>query len=144
MANIAKQARGLGLTVPLLGGDGWESVQDIGGDAIQGSFFSNHYSSDENRAEVRSFVDKYVKRYGKKPDSMAALAYDAMMLLKNAIERAPKIAHKEVRDALAATKDFQGVTGKITMDANRNATKPAVVLKIVGKSTTAADSISPP
>ncbi|HZS39678.1 MAG TPA: ABC transporter substrate-binding protein [Polyangia bacterium] len=144
VANIAKQARQLGITVPLLGGDGWESVQDIGGDAIQGAFFSNHYSSDEKRPEVQQFVDKYVKRYGKKPDSMAALSYDAMMLLKNAIERAPKIDHKEVRDAIAATKDFQGVTGKITMDANRNATKPAVVLKIVGKSTTAAASIPPP
>jgi branched-chain amino acid transport system substrate-binding protein len=144
VANIAKQARQLGLTVPLLGGDGWESVQEIGGDALQGAFFSNHYSSDEKRPEVQGFVDKYVKRYGKKPDSMAALAYDAMGLLKNAIERAPKIDHKDVRDAIAATKDFQGVTGKITMDANRNATKPAVVLKIVGKSTTAAASIPPP
>ncbi len=143
VANIAKQVRGIGLTVPLLGGDGWESVQDIGGDAIQGAFYSNHYSSDENRPEVRNFVDKYTKLHGKAPDSMSALGYDAMMILKNAIEHAATIDHKAVRDALAATKDFQAITGRISIDANRNATKPAVVLKIVGKSTQTAASIAP-
>jgi branched-chain amino acid transport system substrate-binding protein len=143
VANIAKQVRALGITVPLLGGDGWESVQDIGGDAIQGAYYSNHYSSDEKRPEVKAFVEKYTKKYGKVPDSIAALGYDSMMLLKNAIERAPTIDRKSVRDALAQTKDFQGVTGKITMDAQRNATKPAVVLKIVGKTTETATSISP-
>ncbi len=144
VANVAKQAKGIGLTVAMLGGDGWEGVLGVDPDAVQGAYYSNHYSADEQRPEVRNFVDKYAKRYGgKQPDSMAALAYDAVMMLKNAVERAPKITHKDVRDALAATKDFQGVTGKISMDQNRNATKPAVVLKIAGKSTTAAASISP-
>ena len=143
VANIAKQVRALGLTVPLLGGDGWESVQDIGGDAIQGAYYSNHYSSDEKRPEVKAFVEKYTKKYNKVPDSISALGYDSMMLLKNAIERSPTIDRKSIRDALAQTKDFQGVTGKITMDAQRNATKPAVVLKIVGKTTETATSISP-
>jgi branched-chain amino acid transport system substrate-binding protein len=144
VANVAKQARGLGITVPLLGGDGWEGVLDVGSDALQNSYYSNHYSSDEPRPEVRSFVEKYTAKHGKKPDSLAALGYDSMMLLKNAAERAPEITRTAVRDAIAATKEFQGVTGKITIDGHRNATKPAVVLKIVGKTTTAAASISPP
>src|SRR5262249_35199742 len=72
VANIAKQVRNLGITVPLLGGDGWESVTEIGGDAIQGAYYSNHYSASEARPEVRAFVDKYQKKYGKTPDSMAA------------------------------------------------------------------------
>ena len=147
VANIAKQARGLGLTAPLLGGDGWESVQEIGGAAVQGAYFSNHYSADEKRPEVQHFVDRYTKQFGKSPDSMAALGYDAMMLLKNAIERAhegPLPAWRtSVRDALAQTKDFQGVTGKISMDKDRNATKPAVVLEIVDKHTVTAATIPP-
>jgi branched-chain amino acid transport system substrate-binding protein len=148
VANIAKQIRALGITVPLLGGDGWESVTNIGGDAIQGAFYSNHYSADEPRPEVKAFVDQYKSKYNATPDSMAALAHDAMYIVKNAIEHSDMngdlaAQRKAVRDAIAQTKDFQGVTGKITMDANRNATKPAVVLKIVGKSTTAAASISP-
>jgi branched-chain amino acid transport system substrate-binding protein len=148
VANIAKQIRALGITVPLLGGDGWESVTNIGGDAIQGAYYSNHYSADEPRAEVKDFVQKYEAKYHSTPDSMAALAHDAMYIVKNAVEHSDMggdlaAQRKAVRDAIAQTKDFQGVTGKITMDANRNATKPAVVLKIVGKSTTAAASISP-
>ena len=148
VANIAKQVRSLGISVPLLGGDGWESVTNIGGDAIQGAYYSNHYSADEPRPEVKSFVDKYQAKYHATPDSMAALAHDSMYLLKNAIEKAAPSTdlasqRKAVRDAIAATKDFQGVTGKISMDAQRNATKPAVVLKIVGKNTTAAASIAP-
>jgi branched-chain amino acid transport system substrate-binding protein len=143
VANIAKQVRAIGITAPLMGGDGWESVTDIGGDAIQGAFYSNHYAPDEPRPEVKTFVDKFGKRFAKTPDSMAALAFDSMMLLKSAVERAPAVDHKSVRDAIAQTKDFQGVTGKITIDGNRNATKPAVVLKITGKTTVAAASIPP-
>jgi branched-chain amino acid transport system substrate-binding protein len=146
VANIAKQVRGIGINAPLLGGDGWESVQEIGGDAIQGAYYSNHYSADENRPEVRNFVDKYTKKFSKTPDSIAALGYDSMMLIKNAIERSPGTAipdHKQLRDLLAQTHDFQAVTGKITIDANRNVTKPAVVLKVTGKTTTTAASIAP-
>jgi branched-chain amino acid transport system substrate-binding protein len=148
VANIAKQVRALGITVPLLGGDGWESVTNIGGDGIQGAYYSNHYSADEPRPEVKSFVDKYKAKYNATPDSMSALSHDAMYIVKNAIEHSNMTGdlaaqRKALRDAIAQTKDFQGVTGKITMDAQRNATKPAVVLKIVGKGTTAAASISP-
>jgi branched-chain amino acid transport system substrate-binding protein len=148
VANIAKQVRAIGITVPLLGGDGWESVTNIGGDAIQGAYYSNHYSADEKRPEVQAFVQKYQAKYNATPDSMSALSHDAMYIVKNSIEHADmsgdlQAQRKTLRDAIAQTKDFQGVTGKITMDANRNATKPAVVLKIVGKTTTATASISP-
>lgn len=151
VANIAKQVRAIGITVPMLGGDGWESVTDIGGAALVdggGSYYSNHYAPDEPRPEVKAFVDKYVKRYGKTPDSMAALGYDAMMLVKAAAERAATLDKKGLRDALAATTDFKGVTGTIAMDAQRNAKKPAVVLKIVkgadGKLTTVTQtSVAP-
>jgi branched-chain amino acid transport system substrate-binding protein len=150
VANIAKQARAAGLTQPLLGGDGWESVTEIGGQALEGAYYSNHYSVDEPRPEVKGFVDKYVKRFGKTPDSMSALSYDATYLVKSAIERAPEGTipdRKQLRDLLASTRDFPGVTGKITMDAQRNAKKPAVVLKIVADGakwkTVAATSIAP-
>jgi branched-chain amino acid transport system substrate-binding protein len=141
VANVAKQARGLGVAVPLLGGDGWESVAEMGVDALNGNYYSNHYSTDEARPEVKAFVDKYQKKHGRIPDSLAALGYDAMMLLKNASERATAIDRKSVRDALAQTKDFQGVTGKITIDAKRNASKPAAVLRIEGKATKTAATI---
>ena len=137
VANIAKQVRGLGITVPLLGGDGWESVVNIGSEAIEGAYYSNHYSADEPRPAVKEYVEKYKKKHGATPDSLSALAYDGMMILKSAIERADMTGElgaqrKAVRDALAQTKDFQGVTGKITMDANRNPTKSAVVIKVAG------------
>jgi branched-chain amino acid transport system substrate-binding protein len=146
VANIAKQVRAIGIQVPMLGGDGWESVAEIGGEALQGAYYSNHYSADEPRAEVKNFVEKYTKKHSRTPDSLSALGYDAMMLIKNAYERASEkgeVSRKSLRDALAETKDFQGVTGKISMDAKRNATKPAAVLKIEGKSTKSAASISP-
>lgn len=144
VANIAKQIRAIGITVPLLGGDGWESVTEIGGDAIQGAYYTNHYASDEKRPEVERFTSTYLARYHKTPDSMAALGYDSLMLLKDAILRSPTVTSQAIRTALADTKEFHGVTGKITIDANRNATKPAVVLQIVGKRTVTAASIEPP
>lgn len=152
VANIAKQVRAIGINVPLLGGDGWESVTDIGaGDALNGAFYSNHYSPDEPRPEVQKYVDKYTKKFGRTPDSMSALAYDAMYLLKDAIERSPAYASAKdlagqraaVRDAIAQTKDFHAVTGTITIDQNRNPVKPAAVLKIVGNKTVSAASIAP-
>ena len=142
VANIAKQVRGIGITAPLLGGDGWEGVLDLNAAALEGAYYSCHYSVDEPRPEVKAFVDKYTQKYKKSPDSMSALGYDATMMLKNAVERAPTTDRKAVRDALAATKDFHGVTGIITMDEKRNAKKPAVVLQIKGKSTVTAATIA--
>jgi branched-chain amino acid transport system substrate-binding protein len=138
---IARQARGLGITATLLGGDGWDSpkLAEIGGAAVEGAYFSNHYSVDDPSPTVRSFVDAYRKAYGVVPDSIAATSYDAARVIVDAIRRAGSTEGKRVRDALASTRDFPGVTGTITMDADRNPTKLPVVLKVVnGQPTFAA------
>jgi branched-chain amino acid transport system substrate-binding protein len=129
---IAKQARELGITVPLMGGDGWDSDQTvkIGGQAVDGCYFSNHYSAEEDRPEIKAFVNAYKQRYNKVPDAMAILAYDSMKLMADAINRAGSTDGAKIRDALAATKDFPGASGTITIDAQHNAQKPIVILKI--------------
>ena len=132
-ANIAIQARRLGLTVPLLGGDGWDSAQfaAIGGDVVLHTFYSNHYSRQDPRPEVRSFVARFGQRFpGETPDSVAALSYDAARLLFAAMERAPSLSGQDLASALAATRDFPGITGTISMDGERNARKPAVILEM--------------
>lgn len=131
---IAKQARQLGLTQPLLGGDGWDAPElwQLGGDALNGSYISTHYSVDDPSPAIQAFVQEYKQRYGNLlPDAHAALAYDAARLLFDAIKRAGSTDGAKLRDALAQTKDFKGVTGSISMDAHRNAVKPAVVLKLL-------------
>lgn len=131
---IVRQARGLGVTATLLGADGWDSpkLTEIGGSALEGAYFSNHYSVDEPSPAVRTFVDAYRKAFGAAPDSIAALSYDAARLLADAIQRAGSTEGKRVRDALAATTRFEGVTGTISFDADRNPVKPAVILQIRG------------
>ena len=134
VALIAKQARLIGLTQPLLGGDGWDAPElwPTGGDALNGSYISTHYSSDDPSPAIQTFVEGYKQRYGQMlPDAHAALAYDASKLLVDAIMRAGTTESGKLREALAQTKNFQGVTGEITMDADRNAVKPAVVLKLL-------------
>lgn len=143
---ICRQARELGITVPLLGGDGWDSEKtvEIGGQAVDGSYFSNHCSLDDKRPQTQAFVAAYKKKYpGKTPDSMTILGYDSMNLLANAIERAKSAKPKAIRDALAATKGFEGASGDITINADRNAEKPIVVLKIVNGHFTFMTRINP-
>ena len=130
---IARQARETGLTVPILGTDGWDSekLYEIGGAALDGAYFSNHYSVDDPSPRIQDYVAKFRKEYGgQTPDSLSAQAYDAMGMLADAMKRAKDLTGPSIRDALAALKDFHGVTGDISMDANRNPVKPAVVLKI--------------
>ena len=130
---IARQAREVGIAAPLLGGDGWDSekLYEIGGAALDGCYFSNHYSVDDPSPRIQEFVAKFKKTYGGQlPDSLAAQAYDAAGMLFDAMKRAPEVTGPAIRDALAATRNYQGVTGDISMDANRNPVKPAVVLKI--------------
>ena len=142
---IARQARSLGLKATLLGADGWDSpkLTEIGGEAIEGAYLSNHYSVDDPSPAVRKFVDAYRAKYGTDPDSIGASSYDAMRLIADAIERAGSTEGKRIRDTLAATKNFPGVTGSITMDADRNPIKPAVVLKVEKGRFRFADSITP-
>jgi branched-chain amino acid transport system substrate-binding protein len=130
---IARQARELGLMQPLLGADGWDAPElwGLGGDALNGSYISDHYSIDDPSPLIQRFVKEYKARYGNlPPDAHAALAYDAMRVLIDAIQRAETTDGPQLRDALAWTKDFDGVTGVISINAERNAVKPAVVLKL--------------
>jgi branched-chain amino acid transport system substrate-binding protein len=133
VAVIARQARQIGLNQPLLGADGWDAPElwQLGGDSLNGSFITTHYSVDDPSPAIQRFAHEYKQRYGNlAPDAHAALAYDAMRVLADAIMRAHTTAAAQLRDALAQTKDFAGVTGVISMDKNRNAVKPAVVLKL--------------
>jgi len=130
---IALQAKQLGLNVPMFGGDGWESssLVPIGGAALEGDYFSTHFSPEDSSPTVQSFVKNYKAKYNNEtPDAMAALGYDSAMMLADAMKHAGSTDGAKVRDALAAEKNFPGVTGNITMDANRNASKPAVILAI--------------
>lgn len=129
---IARQARQLGLDVPLLGGDGWDSprLAEIGGEALNGSYFSNHYSADDPNPVIQTFVTEYRARFNETPDGLAALGYDAANILFDAMRRANSTEPAAIRDALAQTVDFEGVTGVITIDENRNAVKPAVILRV--------------
>jgi branched-chain amino acid transport system substrate-binding protein len=133
-ATIARQSRELGLTVPLLGGDGWDSQRlfEIGGAALEGSYITNHYSPDDPSPLIQGFVSAYRAKHGVAPDSLAALGYDAARILVDALKRAGSTETSRLRDALAATRQFAGVTGSITLDAKRNAVKPVVLLKVDG------------
>jgi branched-chain amino acid transport system substrate-binding protein len=145
-ALIARQARELGLTATLLGGDGWDSPKttEIGGKAVEGGYFTNHYSAEEQRPEVQQFLKEYRDAYnGKTPDAMAVLGYDAMSMMADALRRAGSTDGTKVRDALAATKDFPGVSGRITIDKDRNAQKAIVVLKIENGAFHFVESIAP-
>ena len=149
---IARQARELGITVPLLGGDGWESEQliEIGGKALNGAYYSNHFAVDNPDPALQSFLQRYKAKFGKEPDAIGGLAYDAARVLFTAMgklhEQDPQAfsgllsskagtperreATRKLRDVIATTTGFPGVTGTITLDENRNASKAAVVLAI--------------
>jgi len=142
---IARQAKKQGINVPLLGGDGWDSpkLMEIGGKDLEGAFFSNHSSMDDPSPVIQKFSAGYKKRFNVASDALAALGYDSAMVLFDAIKRAGTTDGPKVRDAIAQTKDFPGVTGKITLDAERNANKPAVVLEIKDGKFLYRETISP-
>jgi branched-chain amino acid transport system substrate-binding protein len=129
---IAKQARRLKMFMPLLGSDGWDApvLWKLGRDALNNSYITSHFAADNQAPEVREFVKKYEAEFNEKPDLLAALAYDAVYVLAAALRRAGTTDGARLRDALAQTKDFYGVTGKIRLDASRNAIKPVAILKL--------------
>jgi branched-chain amino acid transport system substrate-binding protein len=127
------QARQLGITVPIFGGDGWEAPEliQLAGDAATNTYYSTHYSAENKSPEVQDFVKKFRARFdGETPDAMAALGYDSVKVLEDAMKRAGTTDGPKLRDAIAATKDFMGVTGNTTLDENRNARKPAVIITV--------------
>jgi len=151
---IARQARELGIKVPILGGDGWESDQliGIGGEALEGCYYSNHFAADNPDSMLQGFLGRFKTKFGAEPNAIAGLAYDAANVLFGCMEQLHaqdpaafaalgsdkagtperKEACRKIRDLIAVTKDYKGVTGSITLDENRNASKPAVVLEIKG------------
>jgi branched-chain amino acid transport system substrate-binding protein len=132
-ALISRQARELEMAMPLFGGDGWEAPElvAIGGTAVEGCYYSTHYSPQVDTPAVKAFVAKFKARYdGKVPDAMAALGYDSLGVMVDAIRRAGTTEEPAVRDAIAATKGYEGVTGTTTMDKDRNPTKSAVVIEV--------------
>ncbi len=131
---IARTAARLGVKVPLMGGDGWDAPElfTIGGEALEGSYFSNHFAPDQASPQSQKFVADFKAKYGQEPTGLGALGYDGIMVIADAIKRAGKVDPPAIRDALAATKDLETVTGKITMDKDRNPEKSVVVLKITG------------
>jgi branched-chain amino acid transport system substrate-binding protein len=144
--DIAKQARRIGFRKPLLGVDGWDSplLWHGGGASLNGSYISNHYSSSSPSAANNRFVEKYKERYrGLAPDALAALGYDAMNLLADAFRRASASDSTALRDALAATRNFEGVTGGISMFEEGNPIKPVVIVRLQGGKFVYEGSIQP-
>ncbi len=167
VAAVAKKIVESGAGVRLLGGDGWDSPEllKLAGDAVDGGYFTTHFSPDDRRAEVRTFVMAYRDRYDATPDAIAALWYDATGLVADALARLRKedpsafealcwagqgggvgrlaAARAKLRDAIAATKGYKGVTGEITIDESRNALKPAVVLQVTSEGIRYAGIVRP-
>jgi len=132
VGNIVQTARRGGFQGPCVGGDGWDSdtLYQIGGKALDNCYFTNHYSPEDSDPRVQMFVSKYKSKHGTVPDAMAVLGYDAAMIVFDAIQRAGSEEGPKIRDALAATKNFPGVSGKITIDQDRNAQKGIVICGI--------------
>lgn len=145
VGQIAIQARDLGITVPLVGGDGWDSptLTEIGGKALDGSYFSNHYFYGDPQPLVKEFVRKIRERHGKNPDANAALGYDALQILARAIREAGSLDRPAIRDRIAATREYPGVSGTITMGADRNPVKPLAIIRIVNGQMQFAEWVKP-
>lgn len=145
VALIGRKARELGITVPMMGGDGWTSASLIerAGNSLEGCYHSDHYSADSDEPHVRKFVQSFTKRYGHAPNSLAALGYDAAWILAEAMRRSEDLEPASIRKQIAQTKDYPAVTGKITINPERNAEKSAVVLQIRGKAVHYVTTIEP-
>ena len=139
-----KQARDMGLNVPAGGGDGWDSADlvKIGGAAVEGGVFSNHFSKDDPSPKTQTFVKAYTAKYGAAPDSFAALAYDAAGLFLDAFKTAGSIKGSDIRDAMKNT-SFVGISGTYKFDENRDPIKAAVILQIKNGQQTFLMTVNP-
>ncbi len=146
VGKIVKQARELGITVPLLGTDGWDDpklVEIAGAPALNNGFFSNHYSPQDTDPNIQKFVEAYKKEYGQEPSALAALGYDAGKMIIDAIKRAGSADPAKIREALEQTKNLQVSTGIITLDASHNPVKSAVVIEMKDGKQTFKEKINP-
>jgi branched-chain amino acid transport system substrate-binding protein len=144
-ALILLQARQLGIRCPFVGGEGWDSptLVQVAGKAADGNYYTDHFSAADPDPKVQKFVQTYRAKYATLPDALAALWYDGARLLTQAVQRAGSTDPEKVREALAATRDFDGVTGFISIDDNRNASKPGVILEIVNGEPKMVQQITP-
>ncbi|SHJ95705.1 ABC transporter substrate-binding protein [Desulforamulus aeronauticus] len=133
VGKIVKQSREIGINVPILGGDGWDSPklpEIAGAAALNNTFFTNHYSSQQDDPTIKSFVEKYQAKFGQVPDTFAALGYDTAILLVDAVKRSEDGTPEKIKDALISAKEVQAVTGKLSFDENHNPIKGAVILEM--------------
>lgn len=129
---IVKQAREMGITVPMAGGDGWDSAKlpEIAGKAaLENTFFSSLYSPDDTSDLNKEFVAEYKKAYNTNPDVFAALAYDSTLLVAKAIEDAGSADPAKIAEAMAKIKGFKGVSGEVTFNEEHNPIKSAVIIE---------------
>lgn len=129
---LIKQARDLGINVPIGGGDGWDSpdmVKVASAEALNNTYFTNHYSVEDPDPAIQAFVKAYEAKHKKAPDSFAALGYDSVKLLADAITRANSADPVKIKEALEKTKDFAGITGKMSIDEQHNPVKNIVVIE---------------
>ena len=146
VGKIVKQARELGINIPLLGTDGWDDpkvVEIAGAAALNNTFFSNHYSSQDKDPNVVKFVEAYKKEYNQEPSALAALGYDAGLMIIDAIKRAGAADSVKIKDALEQTKNLQVSTGILTMDSNHNPVKSAVVIEMKDGKQTFKEKVNP-
>lgn len=132
VGKIVKQARELGITAPFVGADGWDSskmIEIAGAEALNNTYFTNHYSPDSDSPKSKAFVAAFEKEYNQRPDAMSVLGYDAMMLMADAIKRAGSDDSAKVSKALAETKNFEAVTGNLTIDEQHNPVKSATIIE---------------
>lgn len=143
---IIKQAREIGLNIPIAGGDGWDSAKlpEIAGkEALNGTFFSSLYSPNDTSELNKSFVAEYQKTYNIKPDVFAALAYDSAVVIAKGIEDAQSADPAKIAAAIANIKGMQGVSGEITFDDKHNPIKSAVIIEHVDGVQTFKAKINP-
>jgi len=146
VGKIVKQARELGITIPLLGTDGWDDpkvVEIAGAKSLNNTYFSNHYSSQDTDPAVVKFVAAYKKEYNQEPSALAALGYDSGLMIADAIKRAGGLEGVKIAEALAKTKDLKVSTGILTIDANHNPVKSAVVIEMKDGKQTFKTKVNP-
>lgn len=143
---IIKQAREMGIRAAILGGDGWDSAklpEIAGAEALNNTFFASHYSPEDKSPAIQNFVEAYKAEYGQVPDSFAVLSYDATMMILEAIKRAGSLDTVKIKDELAKTKDYQAVSGTITLNDTHDAITSAVVIEMKDGKQTFREKINP-
>ncbi|MCB0307921.1 MAG: ABC transporter substrate-binding protein [Bdellovibrionales bacterium] len=145
VGRIVLQARQEGIASMFVGGDGWDSpdLLNVVEDRLNGAYFTSHFSPDNEDPTYLLFKKNYVARYGRPPDAFSALGYDAAGVLIAGMKKTKTLSPSGIRDEIAKTKNYSGVTGKISLDKNRNAIKPVVILKIEDKKIKIVTSITP-